>query len=238
MFTKYKKIIGMIFLAVMSCLALPNLTEAEIITVEVTGMVESIDYSGGLAFDNSITNGTSISGSYTYDTAAPDQDSNADDGKYEMINAYVEIGNYTFLHKPDSTQGLNFYTDRDSDRYQVWSEDAEFTGTFYRDGTPLAFDDYTWEQANLYPTLLQGTYDDFVTDDTLPQTVAWTDLEIWKRRYFGLQFRIEEPIEDGYIWYQMAVHGNLTSMTIIPEPATVLLSGLGGLVLLGKHKKK
>jgi len=221
-----KKIILSIWLALVMSLVIVTPALATIITVEVEGTVNSITTDGGLTLDGLVTVGSEMTGYCTYDTDTPDLGS----GSYAMISISMHIGNYTFTHNPTSPDPPMFrvYT---ADRVYIASSDApRFDGTVYVDGEPKTYDDIIWGWTYLELFNLGTSSDEYITNDALPDLDTWPDLSVFDwRRAFETRFYGEGNDYFG-------IYGEITSLTPMPEPATVLLLALGSLTLLRKRR--
>lgn len=228
-----KRSIGTI-LVVLMALVFSNrqLAQATIITVEVTGVVYGVDTHGGLALDGSVGIGSIMTGTTTYDTDTPDLHAGEYDGRYAMISISMTVGNYTFTHDPiSSTSALFEVHILSSNSYSYWvrSHDPRFDGTVYIDGLPKTFDEVNFDPFGL--NLMKLVDPDSITTDELPDLDSWPDISTFtSERYFGVGVD-SPPDEPGF-----AIWGELTSLTVIPEPATLLLLGFGGLALLRRPR--
>ena len=207
---------------------------ANIIKVQVTGVVDSLSENGGFALDGSITAGSVMTGIITYDSQAPNiAPSHLSNEIYEIISVTMQIGNYQFssILSQDAPLFTTFYTDPG---YLIIVETARFEGAFFDNGNLRNFDDYEWAVSKLKPLdLLTGEENrDFITYGQIP--TSYPDLDIFHRREFSLSFcELEgwETLTAG----RFAIHGELISVSVIPEPTTVLLFGLGMIAIWRKR---
>ena len=202
---------------------------AEIVTIEVTGVVNGVGGSGGVTSDGSVVIGTVMNGSYTFDTDAPDLGAGDGYGLYEIVSISMSVGNYTFTNDPAGIYAppkirLNSVGEK---TYSVTSFSTSFDGIIYVDGLTKTYDDLSWERTDLCLASLVTSSPDFLPTDALPSSMPDISVfDIWKG--FDVYFATEGGGHFG-------IHGELTS---IPEPATILLLGLGGLALLRNRKSK
>jgi hypothetical protein len=103
-----------------------------------------------------------------------------------------------------------------------------FSGPCYLDGEPTNMEDLDLDPngCGARPLLLYGDNDGTITD-ALPDENTFPDLSAateWKSFDIG-----SGP--------DFLIAGEITSITVIPEPGTVLLFGFGGLVLLRKRRR-
>jgi len=202
---------------------------ATILTVEVTGVVGSIATDGGLALDGSVGLGSVMTGFCTYDTDTPDLGS----GSYAMISISMHIGNYTFTHDPMSPDPPMFRVYTADPVYIATSDALRFDGTVYIDGSPKTYDDITWSWTYLELFNLFTSSSEYIPTDALPDLDTWPELSVFDIcRDFWASFY--EPYASGHSGFD--IHGEITSLTVTPEPATVFLLGLGCLALLKKRK--
>jgi len=199
---------------------------ATIITVEVEGIVDSITTDGGFALDGSVDVDSPMTGFCTYDTETPDLGS----GSYAMISISMHIGNYTFTHDPMSPDPPMFRVYTVDPGYVASSDALRFDGTIYVDGSPKTYEDITWNWTYLELFDLGTSSDQYIPTDALPDLESWPELSVFdQRRAFQTQFYGEG---DDYF----GIYGEITSLTPTPEPATVLLLGLGSLALLRNRR--
>ena len=207
---------------------------ATIITVEVTGVVDYFNTEGGFALDGSVNIGSAMTGSLTYDTETPDEfPTNEDIGGYPLISILMTIGNYTFTHDPTSPDYPFFIVGTVDPGYIASSDALRFDGTVYIDGSPKIYDDITWSWTYLELFNLWTSSSEYITTDTLPDLDSWPELSVFdNRREFRVNFLESLAPDPG----SFDIYGEVTSLTVTPEPATVLLLGLGGLALLRKRR--
>jgi len=201
---------------------------ATIITVEVTGVVDSVGTDGGLALDGSVIVGSAMTGYCTYDPDTPDANPSENNGHYPVISISMTVGNYTFTHDPTSSEYpfFNVYT---VDPGYSLSTASRFDGTVYLDGTPQDID---WSIRSLELMELGTDSGEYIPTDALPDLDSWPDLSVFGWRRFEVAFHKSYS----YGYGDFVISGEITSLTPTPEPATVLLLGLGSLALLRNRR--
>jgi hypothetical protein len=218
------KIAG-IFLCVPSCYG-------GLVIVQFTAEVTHVSDDYGL-LQGRINIGDTITGTYTYDTSMPDAYPNPSAARYEYYappsGISVEAGG--FLSRSDHDNTAFFVEIEDDaqlvsgtrDTFRLASQNnLPFGSDVFVDKILLGFEDYSGHA---------------LSNDALP-TVApiltdWPLAEIEMGGY--------DP-EHGRRFFTF--EGNITSASLIPEPATFGLLGLGGLALLrngrsvrGQHRR-
>ncbi|MBN2456152.1 MAG: PEP-CTERM sorting domain-containing protein [Sedimentisphaerales bacterium] len=219
-----------ILLVYLCCLGLVSFSKAEIITIEVTGIVDSVETGGGLVLDDSINVGSEMLGYCIYDTETPDLATNSDyTGLYELLSICMEIGNYTFTHNTVSDECPLFLVGIVDPGYKATSADSCFDGIVTVNGTPKTYDDIIWGYYRIeLMNLWSSSY--YIPTDSLPTELP--DISVFdNRREFEARFY--EPKSDNRAFFD--IHGELTSLNLIPEPATILLFGLASLILTIKR---
>ncbi len=204
---------------------------AEIVTVEVTGVVNYVSTDGGLQLDGSVGIGTTMTGYCSYDSETPDlSPASPGVGRYSMISISMTVGNYTFTHDPMSPDPPLFMVGIVDPGYGAISEDLRFDGTVYIDGSPKTYDDITWGWTYMQLFILGTSHGEYIPTDELPDLDTWPELSVFdRRREFQTRFYGEGDNDFG-------IYGEVTSLTVIPEPATIFLLAFGSLVLLRKRK--
>ena len=201
---------------------------ATILTVEVEGVVDGVWTKGDLVLDGSVTAGSTMSGYYTYDIDTPDQNPNDHTGEYELISISMNIGNYTFMHNPMSPELAIFEVSVYGHSYAAWSHDPSFDGTVYINGSPKTYDDVNWQNFGLRLMYLRDT-DNNITDE-LPN--SFPDISTFtSERSFGVG--VDSPLgAPGF-----GMYGEITSLTVVPEPASAVLM-IVGVTMLGLGRRK
>jgi len=223
-----KKGIWAVWLAAAVSLAIGGPAAATIITVGVTGTIDSIE-TAGFVFDGSVGNGTVMTGFCSYDTEAPDQEPGEYNGLYPIISISMTIGNYTFMHNPLSSETAGFLVTTVDPGYGVGSSDSYFEGTVFGGGSPFTYDDIIWGYTGFGLMSLSTRSNEYISTDALPS--SFPDLSVFEvGKGFGAGFYDES----GYKYFEIS--GEVTSLTVIPEPGTVFLLGLGSLALIRKRK--
>lgn len=205
---------------------------AYIVTVHIEGIVSEIQTFDGLTLDDSATIGSLMTGYYTYDTETPDQHWPDDTtGRYSLISISMNIGNYSFMHNPAATKepfwGISagnggFY-------YSIASGHPVFYGPCYMNGESTNLEDLhlylpgSGVIMHLVANIDSPTGDDLPNEDTFPDISVFDEDRI---------FLVDSSSTPAF-----TIMGEVTNITVVPEPTSVLLFGLAGLALLRKRKK-
>jgi hypothetical protein len=212
-------IIPQISLAVVIC-AVCMPVRAQLITISITGQVSSVIDEGGL--DGKIHIGDSVTGTYTYNSAVPDLDPCSIWGRYENTSPpagiWLECG------------GFDFRTDPCNVRFVIGVEN----GT---PGVNLWADDYHIESYNNLP----------LSNGRLLNIISWKLIDLTKTALSSDACPTTAPdfskwgdrgtlCIDGMRGGGFRIGVNVTLATLIPEPATICLFGLGVLNLIRRKK--
>jgi len=224
-----------IFAVACICYVLLNVDcQAELVTVEVTGVVDSISEEGGIEADGSVAIGSLMQGWCVYDTEAGDrypEDGNY--GEYPVISISMSIGNYLFSNEPLSEETPYFAITQVDPTYRVRTRYPLFQGTVYVDGVPQSFDDLDWTGSMVLLNVWTSS-DEVITSDLLP-TAFPDDITVFDlRRSFFVNFYPPGYPENGYF----LLSGELTSIRVVPEPVSALLMGLGGLAAVYRRRSR
>jgi len=193
--------------------------DATLITISITAEVTGVYDRSGL-FEGRINVDDIITGTYTYDTSTPDLNPDPTVGLYEHYDTpcgvSLNVGGFVFMTDPDNVDFLveirnNFLAVVPYDSFEWISEN----NLPLSNGVSIAYI-RLWLKAR-YPSL------DALSSDALPTTALVVD--DWETGAYDLL--VVESRGDYF-------RGRLTSA--IPEPATFLLLGFGGLALLRKRK--
>jgi len=201
-----EKRIWKILLALMVCLALGGSASAAIVTVEVTGIVDSVSTSGGFSLDDSVSVGSVMTGFCTYDTNTPDEDPSQYTGVYPIISLSMTIGNYIFEHNPMSSESALF---------EVWTADISYwarssDGIMSLNGIPQPYNNIYIELINLCNASSMGLH------DALP--ISFQDIS-----FFSHTNEFEVSFSDSGAGFNIT--GELTSIIVITEPVTYYVDG-------------
>jgi hypothetical protein len=146
----------------------------------------------------------------------------------------MTIGNYIFTHDLTSPDPAFFIVYTVDPGYRVYSTTSSFGGTIYEDASPKTFNDILWHTTKLeLMDLFAGppyshTYE-------LPDADLFPDISVFDlRKDFEVWFVDDLWPSDSMGYF--GIEGQITSVTAVPEPATVLLLALGGLALLRKRR--
>lgn len=203
-----------------------------IITVEVGGVVDFFRTEGGFALDGSVGVGSEMAGFVSYNTDTPDLDSSEEHGVYTVISISMSIGNYTFTADPGASGSPHFRVGTVDPTYAGISPDPRFDGTITVTGTPQTYEDITWGWTRMELFDLWTSEPEYIPTDALPDLDSWPELSVFdNRREFLVSFN--EPYGSNG---SFDIMGEITSLNVVPEPGTVLLLGLGGLVLVRRQR--
>lgn len=205
------------FCAIVVFWILADFTLAMSLTVNVTGTVDSVSTYGDFSFDGSVAVGSTMSGSCSYD---PDEavDLNSDEylGEYLIPSISMSIGNYDFTESFDPHRNLV--------KFRVGVTDISYlvqttSGITYWNDVPLeGRRDTHIKLIDLCNASVSGENDDLPT--TFPDISLFT-------------YRNEFEVISGGNFF---ITGTLDSIEAVPEPATIGLFALTGLITLRKKK--
>jgi hypothetical protein len=212
---------GKAVFSVLTIIIISFCAKAELITIGFSGLVDSVGDEYNL-LEGAVQSGNSISGFYIYDSDTPDSESdNVNFGFYEhWTSPYgmtIMIGDLTF--QTDSTNvdfaiGLRDNYNSSADFYTVTS----LNNLELDDG--LSIDTLHWQLDDHLGTALSS--------DILPLTPP--DLSKWQTNalsIMGGSYPFPSPGEKTLF----DIDGHVTDVWLVPELATLLLLGLGGLLL-------
>jgi hypothetical protein len=201
---------------------------AEIVTLNVTGIVDSIGTSNNFWLDVSVNIGSSMFGQCTYDTDAPNIGPSLN-GIYTPISISMSIGNYTFVAGPISSDSAFFIVSTVDPGYRVYSTTSQFEGTIYKDNLPKNFNDIAWRWTDIeLMDLLAGS--GYSHSIELPNAESFPDISVfYPRKDFSVAFVDELWPSDST--GSFGIEGQITNITAVPEPSTLFFLSLGTLLL-------
>jgi hypothetical protein len=213
--SKIIKITAFIFLVI------PMICQAEIIKIGFTGKVDSI-FDPYNVLENTIHQNQSITGFYIYDSATLDSDPSPMFGVYQYnISPYgmsLTIGDLTFLTDPLFVNSelvlVNNYGGGPHDTYGITSHNnLPINNDLSIDIISLQLDDYTGYA---------------LSSDSLPLTPP--DLTQWQTKSFSIEGG-RYPFPPSGEKTLFGIGGHVETVYLIPEPATLLLLGLGAIFI-------
>jgi hypothetical protein len=134
----------MSYMLIVLILSANQSVDADIITVEVEGVVNTVGVDGRFELDGSVNIGSVMTGTFVYDSDATNLLTSGANGEYAIISLSMTIGNYVFTHEPTSSVSPLFTVYTTDPAYYVRSDGPRFNGTIYVDGSPKTFDDITY----------------------------------------------------------------------------------------------
>lgn len=219
----------LILLGVVTCAC--GLARSEIIEVQVEGVVTWVHTVSGFELDGSVEVGTQMSGFCRYDTLSPDMQPLEAIGTYNMFDLSLSVGNYTFMHDAMSGGAPHFEVayNESTFGYVATTSDPAFEGTMFYNDTAITFAELEWITFNLALFTLRGPIWPGATD-ALPDADSFLPLPFFTERN-GFSVSIDE---DRYF----RIYGEVTLLRVIPEPGTVALLSLGGLVAFRRRRSR
>ena len=215
-------------MAVCFCALSAPPAQATLITIGIEAVVDDVHDSDNY-LEGKINIGDLITGTYTYDTDTPDSSLLAGVGRYEHY-AYpcgfsLTVGDLDF--KSDFSPGLPEY-------FTIWitNDSSGVDGISVKSYNNLPLSDGT--SVNNISWVLRDYSENAISSIELPTTAPV--LNAWDFNF--LQFSAgagRGGLGSGPGGFGVAAH--VTSAVVIPEPTTVLLFGLGGLILTRRSKK-
>jgi len=172
---------------------------AEVVTLEMEGVVTDVLERDGLKFDGSVVVGTKMMGYCKYDLDTPNRSVHESYGIYELLEVSMTVGNYTFGHNPEATEPAWFQIDKVRDRrvmsrMQVRVTDPWFEGTVYVNGVAKTFEDLDWGAFGVGPVMLESSY--YYLPLELPKPGLFPDLEVFDKR--KLFFTKNDALIEGF----------------------------------------
>jgi len=200
----------------------PLSVEAEFIPIAINAEVTSVWENLG-ALEGRVNVGDLITGVYVYDSATPDSypDSSKNLGLYEHYTSpagiTLTIGGFVFMTDPANVD-FSIYIINDPPVAGGLQEGYDIES---RNNLPLP----NGVLVGGISLSLRNYAGDVLSSDTLPTTAPV--LDDWDQ---GGELAV------GGIGRSFVIQGRLTSMVLIPEPATLMFMSLGGLALLRNRR--
>jgi hypothetical protein len=205
------------------CMCTGGYVGAELVTIELTGEVTGLDDPVGW-INSEVTVGQEISGWYSYDTSTPDSNPLARVGDYyhhsKPYGIELHIGDFVFQTDPADVEFL--LAVGDNFMYSSW--DNYGVGSY--NNLPFSDEVYVtligWGLQDPSGTALSSA----LLPATPPDVTQWSAMN-WLRIELG-----GNPDQSSAM-----IGGRVTSVSIVPEPATVLLLVMGGIALIRKKRR-
>jgi len=219
-------IVGIIAL----CLVANSGVMAEIVTVEVQGVVDSVDTKGAMVLDGSVEMGTPIRGYCIYDSETLGLHGSQNYEEYPMISVVMSVGNYDFTHNSQAAEPALFEVFMVNRIYSISTLTPEFDGRIYVGDAPKNWSDVEWSWSYLNVLNLWTSSLEYWQTPSLPNVETFAPLDAFDlRREFEVRMYGEG---DDYF----GIYGEITSLCVVPEPATIALLALCGLAMMRKRR--
>lgn len=215
-------------MVVVCVVLLANAASAAIITARAEGVVNSVEFYGDFQLDGSVNVGTPMETIFVYDTDTPAFDTTSSTANYYLLSASMRIGNYTVTPHFDDAEPAYFFISTANQQITLGINEPYIEGTIYDNGVPKTFDDFDRVSDSVYFDVLYGTTNPAFTDE-LP--TVFQDISLATRKNFNVYMQSWAGSSSNPIISSFDIHGELTSLEIVPEPATMMMFGLGGLLL-------
>ncbi|MFA6426812.1 MAG: PEP-CTERM sorting domain-containing protein [Phycisphaerae bacterium] len=210
-----KRLLKFVFVVLLCC---GGLAQAVPITIQISGNITS---ASGVSLPSTIHTGSTFTGTYTYDSAAPDSDANPQRGKYLYNSPYgisLSLGGYTFATATSHVGQFEMLIKNDdsfnlpvTDYYTVFSDKNAAISSL-----GFTIEDIIWN--------LRDSIHTAISSDALPVTAPV--LTNWN--YNVLTIYGDDSLGHGF-----SIYGAVTQAT--PEPATSILIMAGAFLLRRKR---
>jgi hypothetical protein len=191
--------------------------QAALITIQIEAVVDSVDDPFGY-LEGNITPGDIITGSYTYDLSTPD------------TNPSLHVGDYEHWAPPGGISltvgGFEFKSDPGNLDFLIEIIDDSSSG-------------------GLHDSYILGSYGNLpLADGTFVGGIWWYLKDSTASALSSIALPINAPVLDDWGFNRLSLGGGTRARpfgimghvtSAIPEPATIVLFGLGGL-LLGRRR--
>lgn len=191
------------------------------VTLLVEGVVNEVILEGGFSLDGSVGSGTVMTGTCTFD---PDVFNSRTEStaKYPLSDIRLNVGNYSFTDPAHSGPDAILEDYFDDYIFAAYSNAPVFEGTLYEDGQAKTYDNVDWSYT--YMTLFNlwtTTYQDSIVD-------YFRSIDPFNlRREFGIRMYEQDPSAAWLYDGAFIINGEITSISVVPEPMSVVLFGLG-----------
>lgn len=179
----------------------------DMVTFAFTGVTTVFTDGDGVGW--SIPNGTALSGTFTFDSSVPD--SSPDDPEYgryynTITDLSLQLNGYAALHTTGISNHIYVLNDPINDQYILLDRELEYRG-------------YPTNFSFLFADEQSSVFDDIALPVSPPPVNEF--------EYTGFILRGDDD--------QFGVNGVVTSLTLVPEPSTLLL--LVGATLLARRPR-
>lgn len=199
------------------------------VMVEVEGVVDTLSFEGGFAMDGSVSTGVKMTGFCIFDPEVSVINGSYTD--YSLTAMSLTVGNYTFAY--DTSAGeLPLLRKYPQDHvFAAFTDTPVFTGTIYEDGIAKTWSQVDWQYTymelfNLYTSVYRESIIEHLSN------IDHFDI----RREFHISMTEVYPqvpwMHDGSLY----IRGDITSINIVPEPGTMVLLAIGGILLKGRRR--
>jgi hypothetical protein len=203
-----------------------NCASASYITIQLTGVVEEIQFDPSNLIQGKINVGDFVSGFYTYDSTTPNTYVDPTDSTVASYWNYSSPSGITL-----NIDGFVFATDPNNVAFNISIENNHINQDYYSvmsdinlplfDGTPVGY--ISWLLHDYTGTALSGI--NLPTD--APNLSDWPSISYLGIHYDDMSYH--DPLEDRS--YSVAINVTSVQLAPVPEPATMLLMLFGSGVM-------
>ncbi len=196
----------------------PSLAQANLVPIAITGEVTSVIDRGPL--EERVNIGDLITGVYIYDLSTSDTfPTDPVYGHYHHqappCGIFLTIGGFVFMTDPDN---INFTV-------SIVNDPPEHAGGSYDSYQISSLNNLPLSNGSEVESIVLGAFGsvDILSSDELPTTAPDLNAD-WRDGKVNIIISVVR---------RSSIQGYVTSAAVIPEPATIIMLGLGGLALLG-----
>jgi hypothetical protein len=201
-----------------------GLLQAEPVTIQITGQITQIRNTETYPYQNTIHIGDTFTGTYTYNSAATNSSSQSGLGIYVQNAPYgfnISMGGFEFKTTANHVGqfGISIFNDYSLQTYDRYIIDSEQNVPL---STGLSVNSIIWDVSDNTHTAISS----------IALTSSAPVMSNWPNNTFSIG--CGGPPNGNST---LAIWGTVTQATLVPEPCTLLLLGLGAAAIAARRKK-